>query len=490
MTTKLSSEMKYIEGLVAKDTAASGRVNEVYKKWFGAGEFDSSKGLKLNFMSPFAATGKGIVSMFNGEAKTFLKKLEQYGIVTDDVRMMGELIDDLPIPKSLTTKAEKERFLIGLRNNVGKATLWLTKPHKASVNLTQYTALKFADELAEAAGLDHGTKIWFMNMFNKRVNAIGSATSKPRLFQGLVGNAISLYQNYFFHTIGNLFRFAKDGQNAAVTRNILMNSTFFGMRSAPGFEFINSQIGSTHDRDHADLYTTTYSMLPKPVADFVMYGAASTMLQANLSDRGDTTPRHVTVLPTNPADLPIVTTLANTLGSVVEHAGRLVTGTETLGQSMMNTIIDSKLNRPLTGLMELVSGRTTDNRYSLVSLHDDLMQWSTATRLFGAKPLDEARISQVYWNLQHYRVADEARKRNLGEVMRLELADSPQIMNDPEWLNSKYLAYIKAGGNERGFKRFYTQTVLKGETTFEQRLQRSITDVDLARNYRAVLGVE
>jgi hypothetical protein len=231
-------------------------------------------------------------------------------------------------------------------------------------------------------------------------------------------------------------------------------------------------------------------MLPKPVADFVMYGAASTMLQANLSDRGDTTPRHVTVLPTNPADLPIVTTLANTLGSVVEHAGRLVTGTETLGQSMMNTIIDSKLNRPLTGLMELISGRTTDNRYSLVSLHDDLMQWSTATRLFGAKPLDEARISQVYWNLQHYRVADEARKRNLGEVMRLELADSPQIMNDPEWLNSKYLAYIKAGGNERGFKRFYTQTVLKGETTFEQRLQRSITDVDLARNYRAVLGVE
>lgn len=490
MTTKLSSEMKYIQDSVAGSKVARSRVDDVYAQWFGAGNYKSSDAIDLNLLSPYKAVATGMKDMFNGTAKPFLEELEELGIYKGDIKIMMELADDLVVPRGISDKASEARFLGKTRDNVKKATNWLTKPHKASINLTQYTALKFASDLADAAGVDLATKRMLMSGMNHRVNAISSHVSKPRLFQGLVGNAISLYQSYFSHTIGNIVRHASSAGSGPVIRNIAMNASFFGAQSTPAFDLINAQIGATQDKNNADIYTTSYGVLPEPVADALMFGLGSTLLRANLTSRGDITPRYATVLPTNFEDLPIVGAITNTVGAITENVFKTATGGQTMTQGVMNTIIDSKLNRPMSGLVSVLSGRTVDSKSSLVSTHDDLISWGNAVRLAGAKPLDEARVNQAFWNLQSYRTKDQERKASLGKLMRQEFLSNPDIMDNPKWINSKYQSYINAGGNHRNFGRFYTEQVLKSNTTYEQRLQRSIRDLDVAKNYKNVLGID
>jgi len=491
MTTKLGSEMKYIQQAIDGNPTLTGRVNDVYAKWFGAGTFqEANSGVDLNMMSPFKAVAVGMNDMFNGEARVFLDELAELGIYKNDVRIYSELIEGLPIDTNISDAVSKARFLGKTRDNVKKATLWLTTPHKVSTDLTQYTALKFASELADAAGVDLATKRMLMNGMNHRVNAISSHVSKPRLFQGLAGNAVSLYQNYFMHTIANMTRHAKTTGSGPVLRNIMLNSSFFGMQSTPAFNWINEQVASQQDNDNIDLYSTAYQVLPEGLADAVMYGVGSTLLRGDLTSRGNMTPRYATVFPTSIEQIPIVSTLQNTIGSIISNTVKLATGEQEVTQTMMNTIIDSKLNRPMTGIMRMISGYTADSRNSLVSTHDDVYNWSSAIRALGAKPLDEARINRAYWNLQSYRTRDQQRQTNLGSIMKGEVLNNPDVMEDPEWINNKYRSYINAGGNGKNFKRFYEQNILKANTTFEQRLHRSIRNLDTAMNYKGVLGIE
>lgn len=498
-TVKLSSEMKYINQVVAGDPVLNARVQDVYAKWAGAGVFKGENGVDISLLSPFkmmatAVKDMGTLTVRDNKTSTkaldFLKDLQPYGIYKDDIRIMMELNESLVIPQGLSSDASKARFLGGLRDGVKKAEEYLTTPHKVSVNISQYAALKFAADIADAAGVDLATKRMLMNGMNTRVNAIGSHVSKPRLFQGLVGSTISLYQSYFSHTIGNLVRHASSVGSGPVIRNVAMNSTFFGMQSTPAFDAINAQVAYQQDKNNADIYSSTYDILPEPVADAMMFGVGSAVLRANLTSRGDLTPRYVTVIPTNVIDLPVVNAVVNTVGAVVSNSYKAATGGQTLGQAAMNTVIDSKLNRPLNGIMSLIQGRSTDSRHNLVSTHDDLFSWASAVRVAGAKPMDEARVNQAYWNLQSYRTKDQERKANLANLMKQEFGANPAVMNNPEWINSKYQSYINAGGNHRNFKRFYEQNVLKASTSFEQRLQVSIKDLDVARNYKNVLGLD
>lgn len=505
MTVKMSSEMKYIQQIIGDDAVKGSRVEDVYSKWFGAGNFKTGEGIDVSLLSPYKAvatgmkdmfTGKELVTMADGTTRNvspglrFLEELEDLGIYKGDIKIMMELADDLVVPQGLSEAANKARFLGKTRDAVGKATQWLTTPHKASINLTQYTALKFASDVADAAGVDIATKRMLMSGMNHRVNAISSHVSKPRLFQGLVGNAVSLYQSYFSHTIGNVIRHATQVGSGPVLRNIAMNASFFGAQSTPAFDQINKQIAGQQDRNNADLYSTAYELLPEPLADALMFGVGSAVLRADLASRGDLTPRYKMVIPTTVGDLPVVGAIVNTVGAVIENTKLTASGQQGFSQGISNTIIDSKLNRPMAGLMRVLEGKTTDGRNNLVSTHDDLISWGNAVRLAGAKPMDEARVNQAFWNLQSYRIRDQERKTNLGNVMKQEFRSNPAVMDNPDWINSKYQSYINAGGNHRNFARFYREKVLGANTDFEQRLQVSIKDLDTAKNYKNVLGID
>ena len=320
--------------------------------------------------------------------------------------------------------------------------------------------------------------------------------SKPQLFQGLVGNAVSLYQSYFSHTVGNIVRHSQSVGSGPVVRHVAMNSTFFGAQSTPGFDMINAMVASQQDANNVDLYSAAYDLAgdttfsDRSVADALMFGVGSAILRADLSARGDMTPRYKAVIPTTVGDLPLVGAIVNTMSAVAENTYKGATGQQSFTQTVANTIIDSKLNRPLSGLMHVLAGKTTDSRSSLISTHDEMFSWGNAVRLAGAKPLDEARVNQAYWNLQNYRLKDRERTTNLRNMMKQEFQSNPEVMSNGDWINSKYDSYIRAGGKGTNFDRFYQETVLQANTTFEQRLQVSVKDLDVAKNYKNVLGID
>lgn len=495
-TVKLSSEMKYIQDRIRNSGIREELHNDVYVKWFGAGKATNAEGIDISLMSPAKAMATGISDMFDGTARKFLDDLEGMGIYKTDLKIRMELTDDLVIPADLSTEAQKARWLGRLRDAVGKGVGIATTPHKATVDLSQYVALKFASDLADAAGVDIATKRMLMSGMNHRVNAISSHRSKPQLFQGLVGNAVSLYQSYFSHTVGNIVRHSQSVGSGPVLRHVAMNSTFFGAQSTPAFDMINAMVASQQDANNVDLYSAAYdlagdnSFSDRSVADALMFGVGSAILRADLSSRGDMTPRYKAVIPTTVGDLPLVGAIVNTMSAVLENTYKGATGQQSFTQSVANTVIDSKLNRPLSGLMHVLAGKTTDSRSSLISTHDEMFSWGNAVRLAGAKPLDEARVNQAYWNLQNYRLKDRERTTNLRNMMKQEFQSNPEVMSDGAWINSKYDSYIRAGGKGANFDRFYQETVLQANTTFEQRLQVSVKDLDVAKNYKNVLGID
>jgi len=487
MASKLSTETAYIQNLVKDNPQAQAKINKVFADYFGAGKTEVG-GVNLNLTSVAKAMAKAPKELLSEAGQARLDRWQKSGLAVEDIKLMSDMFQEARIKKhSFVNSKNKSKYKEGLLRAIKKSIHIASKPHRATNNYTQYVALAFGEDLAKAAGLNGAEQYQFMLKLSRSVSAISTHVTKPRLFQGAMGMAVSLYQSYAFHTAAQLLKYGADSATKPLVTYAALNTTFFGAQSVPAFKFINAQIGQDPETGHADLYTAAYSALPKEAADFIMYGAGGALLQSNLSVRGNMTPRNITVIPTSFTDIPGITALSNLVGAVYDNTNKLIRGEQNIGQAVLNTTIDSHLNRPLAGLAQVVLGKSVDSRHSTISIHEETMSLASGLRVLGLKPLKETIVTDYYWRNYAYQTEDRARRNNLAEIVRLRYERDPEFFNDPQRANELLDQYVKSGGKQAGFERWYENSVTKGNTDLKTRLEEQLTSyLPYAQNFNAL----
>jgi hypothetical protein len=293
-------------------------------------------------------------------------------------------------------------------------------------------------------------------------------SQRPVIFQGTTGAAVSLFQTYAFNVLQQLYRHVegKDVKTLAVFAGL--QSTVFGFNGLPFFDAVNTHIigsrvsGNTY---HGD----AYSVLPafnKELGDWMLYGTASAFplfsgTSPALYSRGDINPRHLTVIPILPTDVPAVQASIKLVSAITEMGKNMVGGAD-ITDSLLNGLEHQGISRPLAGFAQLLAGRSTTGSGALISASNDLavtnrfaavgeriLSVEGISRLAGARPMDEAvALNNLYRN-KAYDALDKNRLEKLGRTVKTTLrnGESP----DEDTLNDFMGKYAAAGGRQENF---------------------------------------
>jgi hypothetical protein len=318
------------------------------------------------------------------------------------------------------------------------------------------------------------------SQFVKRVQHNFPFGQRPLIFQGPVGQAITLYQTYFFNTIQNLARYAGEGDARAISAFLGAQSATFGLQSNPVFHAANSMIAY---RDGNPNRTDLYAGLQD--ADWLLYGAPSAGLQINLYSRGDLTPRNRLILPSEVATIPIVNQSAKLYGALFEGVKRLADGSAgqvdgaRVAQILSQTAQESGFSRPISGLAALLSGTVVDSKGSKVVDTESVFEYAGAMRITGARPLEEAKLLDLQRRFIGNKLEDKALVEKHGKRIKERLRAGQEF--DATDFKEALKGYVRAGGNESNFLNWLKLETEKATVPLAERLaKRYKNDPDMA----------
>lgn len=302
----------------------------------------------------------------------------------------------------------------------------------------------------------------YIQTFVNRVRGNLIASQRPLMFQGPIGQAVSLFQTYQFNMLQQLMRYAGEGSAKDVAMLLGLQGTLYGMSSLPAFNFINQHIIGTASGNpqHRDLYDATYGVLGKNMGDWLMYGVPSKMLNLNLYTRGDLNPRSLTIIPTNPADVPLFSAYGKFFGNLKQMASNISSGAG-VWNSFLSGVEHNGISRPLAGLAQVLQGGSTNAKGALIG-SNDLMSMATLARLSGGRPLDEAITNDAMYRVTSYQAADREKQQNLSQALRIATENGG--MPDGDQMNKFIADYVAAGGTPTNFSRFMTHQILAANT--------------------------
>jgi hypothetical protein len=295
-------------------------------------------------------------------------------------------------------------------------------------SMTNKLAFHMGRRLFESQGIAGQDLEDNLNSFINRVKGNITASQRPVMFQGPVGAAISLFQTYQFNTLQSLFKHIGEGDTKSAALYAGMQSTLFGLQSLPGFHFINKAIAdASGNKTHADIYSTAPQALGDQLSKWMLFGSVSNVLNANLFTRGDSNPRNMTLLPTNPLDFPSISGGIKLASSLYDVASKISNGAP-IGSSLLLALEHNGMSRPLEGLAQLAQGFSTNQRGNLISKAwpnemgiNDMYQAGVFSRLVGARPLDEAIAMEMQYNQSMFKAQDNARIEELGKAVKSTL---------------------------------------------------------------------
>jgi hypothetical protein len=350
----------------------------------------------------------------------------------------------------------------------------------------KYTGNKFAEEFNRFVSADTMRQLTdlgvqagkitsdeargYINTFVNRTQGNVLASQRPLMFQGPIGQAIGLFQTFQFNTMQQLFRHVAEGAPKDAAMLLGLQGTMYGMNGLPGFNFLNTHIVGTlsGNPEHRDAYSATYGIAGKSIGDLVLYGLPSNLLRGNLYSRGDINPRSLTVVPSNPADIPFVSA-ATKLYTNARDALTKVENGGSIWQSLLQGIEHNGLSRPLAGLAQVTQGLTHEgNVYSTtskgnISGANDLMSWGTAVRLAGGKPLDESIVNDATFRITSYVARDRLKMDELNKAVKSSVIGGGVPSADQ--MNTFSEKYASLGGKQKNFNKYMLLQMKTANTT-------------------------
>ena len=486
----LGAETQHIiRGIQAGDTTIAGELAQLAKV--------KVPGTEDMILSPTKIIASSMRRYFSDEGKELISLYKQNGWITDLTEQYKSMLDDLTLRG---TESSGE-----LKGKIDKAFL---KAKQLGDSGEKLTGNRFAEEFnrfvaadvmkqisdlgIKAGVIDQSVQLSYINTFVNRTQGNVLASQRPLMFQGAVGQAVGLFQTYQFNMIQQLLRYAGEGSKKDIAALLGLQGTIYGMNGLPAFNFINQHIVGTASGNpqHKDLYTATYGTVGKDMGDWLLYGIPSNMLKTNLYTRGDINPRHVTIIPTNPADVPIYSATAGFLANLKDTVGKIQAGGD-VWQTMLQGIEHNGVSRPLAGLAQTLqsagNGGTviaTDKKGN-ISGANDLMSLTTLARLAGGKPFDEAITNDAVYRVSAYTANDNDKKQKLTETIKSSLIKGDQP--DEEQMNGFIKSYVGLGGKQRDFNRHVMELYKQANTTQSNRLAENMNS-PYAQYMQRVMG--
>jgi hypothetical protein len=290
----------------------------------------------------------------------------------------------------------------------------------------------------------------FINIFVNRVQGNYLASQRPILFQGTTGAAIGMFQTYTFNMLQQLFRHVENRDAAAMATMLGMQTSIYGLNGLPGFDAINTHIigNGKLNSHHADLYTKSAEIFGKESGEWLMYGSASAMpffsaQSPALYTRGDINPRYLTIVPTNPKDVPAFSAGIKVV-DLISNMADGIAGDGSVKSTFLQGLEHNGLSRPLAGLGAVLQGGSTTGKGNLIAANNDLLSIATLSRLAGAKPMDESIARNEQFRQLAYKANDRAKLEKLAYHFKTKIINGEEI--DAETQTEMLAKYAASGG--------------------------------------------
>lgn len=336
---------------------------------------------------------------------------------------------------------------------LNKAVDIMATPTDKSEQLVKFVAARVADMVGETLNTAPHIRESAINSFVTRVHGNYLASQRPTLFQGWAGQAIGLFQTYQFNLIQGTMKHISSGNGKAMASMVGLQGGIFGAQSLPGFQYLNQHVGE-RSGDNNDFYSTVNSLAGDEFGNFLLYGAASSATVPilgngiDLYSRGDLTPRTPILLPTSPAEIPIVSFTNKLVSNITQAADKIGNGAP-LGQTMQEALAHNGFNRPLAGLMQVLgTEQRTTNKGALLRTYQTWDTWNVLTKALGAKPLDEAVAVSSFYRATSYKSYRAEKLEQLGQAYKSAVAAGE---NTSELYKEMGMKYAEQGGSIEKF---------------------------------------
>jgi hypothetical protein len=448
----LGTELSSIKAAIGRNDPLAGKLAELLNVVDPA--------TKIPVPSTTKLLGKAISNYWAAGNETLLERYKQIGAVSTILDQHKSMIADLTITPTLS------------------GTAWAKKVDAAVETGTKLSGNRFAEQftrfvsanvmhqltepLVEAGKLSIKEQNAYISIFVNRVQGNYTASQRPIIFQGTIGAALGLFQTYQFNLFQQLFRHIENRDLRTVAVLSGLQSAIFGLNGLPLFNAINTHlIGQANiNEGHEDAYTFAVkagetALGPKAgsaAADWLMYGTASAFpIFSNqapaLYTRGDINPRHITIIPTTPFQVPIYEVGSRVIGNLANMAKQIGNGGDVL-PALLQGLEHNGISRPLAGVAQVMQGFSTTSQGSLISASSDFSSVATMSRIFGARPMDEALLLETKFRLDAYRAADKARIEDLGVAVKQKIRSNTLTTEDLQDFQTRY---AEVGGRIENF---------------------------------------
>lgn len=280
-----------------------------------------------------------------------------------------------------------------------------------------------------------------------RVNGNFVAAQRPTLFQGALGQTLSIFQTYNMNRYANIFRYL-DGNNKALGVMFAANAGIFGGQSLPGWDTLNHLIyEKTMGQD--DMTSSLHRAMGPDMADWLVYGAGSNMLKPFFGDsmavynRGDTMPSSMTILPSSLGELPSYNAIASSLNATVAGIQDYA-NSQDAAHAVGTLLATQRLNRPLRGLGELMAGEVRNSKGALMYELKNKSAMTYIARALGMRPMSEATLAEARYNLNTYHAEAEDKANEAFQ----NFATGVRTGNfDPQLMREALMASIESGAH-------------------------------------------
>lgn len=395
---------------------------------------------------------------FSEDGKQFLEQLQARGIVTDQISQYLRATDMTQLNGRHAMTAINEK-IDTIANKMSKFT-----GYNLSENLSRFIVAHSVREIGRVRGLAD-EELWpLISGSVDKVHGVYAGAQRPQVFQGVIGQAIGLYQTYFFNLAQNFLKYVADGQNRQALTMAAMQGSLFGVQSFPGFQTLNSMIGSSN-RDNNDLYTLTNADDPKAVSAYAMYGLGSHVFgfPVDFAGRGSLETRHSLVLPTTLQDIPIVSQAARAYANITRTISEATAEDANVKMALLHGLAHNGLNRPLQGIGTIMMGGVYTSSGQLnwananrvnYDLNEDISWGNMFARAIGTRPLNEAIVQSAYFRKAAYQANYRENVAQIGARLNFNLADGTL---QPQDYGSFATQYEAAGGELQNFNAYWSR---------------------------------
>lgn len=440
------------------------------------------------------------ISRFWGpDGAKLIQEYKSIGIIRDRIEQFKSMSDDLTLKGTETVKDLDSRISAAFAKakKIGDAGESLTG-NKFAEEFNRFISADVMRQMTDI-GIKHGVlnqreAFTYINTFVNRVEGNILAAQRPGLFQGPLGQAIGLFQSYQFNLLQQMFRYVAEGEKKDLGMLLGLQGTFYGLQGEPGFKFINDHIVGTAsgNKQHRDMYDATRGIVGKDAGDWLLYGAASNIMQTNIYSRGDINPRNLTIIPVNIADVPFVGGMSKVFGTLFETAKKLANGGDVV-ESIRQGVEHNGVFRPLAGLAQV--SRALDNQGTVFSTSskgtilgsNDIMSLASLSRLAGGRPLDEAVQNDTMFSINSYEAYDRVKKNALAENIKTTMLKNKTPDADEVTAFAEQYSYL--GGKQGSFAKYMMEQYTKANTPAAELLAQKLNS-PLSYKIQALMGGE